>query len=297
MGPLSFFAPAKINLYLHITGRRDDGYHLLDSLVGFADIGDSITITPSDQFSLTIDGPFADAFTTADMDASPQSGNLIARAAWALARATRRDNPGASIHLSKNLPLASGIGGASSDAAATIRGLCQLWGIAPDADFIAPLALSLGADVPVCLRGSATFMRGIGDVVTPAPAIPSGMGIVLVNPLVACPTPSVFRTYTTNQSPFTAAPHGDPQWGNSDDFIATLRAARNDLTSAATATVPAIQTILDQLSATDGCALARLSGSGATCFGLFPSTSAAERAAATLKTRHTGWWAESGNIV
>lgn len=301
MGPLSYLAPAKINLYLHITGRRDDGYHLLDSLVGFSDIGDRLTITPADQFSLRIDGPFAKNFTAPDMDASPQSGNLVARAAWAMARATGRANPGVAIHLTKNLPLASGIGGASSDAAATIRGLCQLWRVDPDADFIAPLALSLGADVPVCLRGTAAFMRGIGDVVTPAPAIPAGLGagmdIVLVNPLVPCPTPGVFRAYAQDQAPFSAPLVADPQWQDSGDFIAALRSTRNDLTAAATATVPAIRTILDALGAMDGCALARLSGSGATCFGLFASPAAAEQAAAKIKTHHPGWWVSHGIIL
>jgi 4-diphosphocytidyl-2-C-methyl-D-erythritol kinase len=296
MGPLSYFAPAKINLYLHITGRRDDGYHLLDSLVGFADIGDDITITPSNHFGLTLDGPFAPQFSDTDTDPGETSSNLVVRAAWAMARATGRDHPGVTIHLTKNLPLASGIGGASSDAAATLRGLCQLWGIPLDADFIAPLALSLGADVPVCLQGTTAFMRGIGDVVTRAPAIPSDMGIVLVNPLVPCPTPGVFRAYAASQSPFSPAPHSDPQWQSHDDFIATLRTTRNDLTSAATVTAPAIQTILDTLNAMDGCALSRLSGSGATCFGLFPSIAHASDAAAKIKTHHPGWWVSYGII-
>lgn len=297
MGPLSYFAPAKINLYLHITGRRDDGYHLLDSLVGFADMGDTITIAPSNHFGLTIDGPFEPQFSDADTDPGETSSNLVVRAAWAMARATGRNHPGVIIHLTKNLPLASGIGGASSDAAATIRGLCQLWDIPLDANFIAPLALSLGADVPVCLHGAATFMRGIGDVVTRAPAIPPGMGIVLVNPLVPCPTPSVFRAYAASKPPFSLIMQSDPQWQSHDDFIATLRATRNDLSAAATATVPVIQTILDTLNATDGCALSRLSGSGATCFGLFPDLSARDAAYTTIKTHHPGWWVSKGIIA
>nr|MBC8158527.1 4-(cytidine 5'-diphospho)-2-C-methyl-D-erythritol kinase [Alphaproteobacteria bacterium] len=183
MAEIAANAPAKINLYLHVTGRRDDGYHLLDSLIVFADVGDRIAVSPADDFSLDIDGPFS-----AGLSNGPE--NLVVRAARTLAElAEVRD--GARIRLTKTLPVASGIGGGSADAAATIRALMRLWEIEPHANALTEMALSLGADVPVCLAGQPSFMGGIGEDIDAAPSLPP-VWLVLVNPGVGVSTPSVF---------------------------------------------------------------------------------------------------------
>ena len=179
-------APAKVNLYLHVTGRRPDGYHLLDSLIVFADLCDTVTAAPAERLSLTLAGPFADALDGAD--------NLVSRAARALAAHAGRP-PRATLRLVKHVPVAAGLGGGSSDAAAALRALIRLWGLSIEADELARLALELGADVPVCLAGHACFVGGIGDALTPAPALPSAP-ILLVNPGVAVPTTEVFAART-----------------------------------------------------------------------------------------------------
>ena len=180
-------APAKVNLYLHVLGRRADGYHLLDSLVVFADEGDRIEVAPADDLRLTVSGPFA-----ADVPAG--ADNLVLRAARALAAAAHRP-PAAAIRLEKRLPVASGVGGGSADAAAVLRALVRLWDIAITDDALAGLALSLGADVPMCLHGWPMFVGGIGEEIEPAPPLP-GCGLVLVNPRVLLPTPQVFKART-----------------------------------------------------------------------------------------------------
>ena len=176
-------APAKVNLFLHVIGRRPDGYHLLDSLVVFAGCGDCLTVRESDRLSLEVDGPFAAALTG-------EGDNLVLRAARALAHATG-NKPRGLLRLTKNLPVASGIGGGSADAAAALRLLARHWGAAPAGD---ALALQLGADVPVCLAGRPARMQGIGEILRPAPALPA-FGLVLVNPAVAVSTPLVFRAH------------------------------------------------------------------------------------------------------
>jgi 4-diphosphocytidyl-2-C-methyl-D-erythritol kinase len=273
------FAPAKINLHLHVVGRRDDGYHLLDSLVVFAAVGDRLSVSAGSELSLTVTGPFA-----AGLAAEPD--NLVLRAARGLANLAGISASGALV-LEKNLPVASGIGGGSADAAATLRLLCRFWGVAPDLD---GLAQALGADVPVCLSGRPTLMSGVGEILVPAPPLPQ-VGLVLVNPGVTVSTPGVFRARSGGGfSEVACFPRGG--WVDTFALATDLRGLRNDLQAAACSIAPAIGDVLDVLNLMPGCLLARMSGSGATCFGLFASAGAARQAAAGI--RRAGWWVWGG---
>jgi 4-diphosphocytidyl-2-C-methyl-D-erythritol kinase len=275
---LSFsrFAPAKVNLYLHVTGKRADGYHLLDSLAVFPATGDVVAAEPADELSLAITGPFG-AILEAEAD------NLLLRAARLLGP-TR----GAALRLEKNLPVASGIGGGSADAAAALRVLCALWGI-EDADLRA-LALQLGADVPVCLASRPARMQGIGEVLAPAPVLPD-FGMVLVNPGVAVPTPAVFRA---RQGEFSAAADLPDGWADVDAMVAALAALGNDLQAAAIDIAPVIGEALAALAVLPGAKLARMSGSGATCFAIFATPKAAHEAAAQIG--RPSWWHWGGGL-
>ncbi|MBL3573466.1 4-(cytidine 5'-diphospho)-2-C-methyl-D-erythritol kinase [Rhodovulum sulfidophilum] len=269
------FAPAKINLTLHVTGQREDGYHLLDSLVVFADIGDRLTLDPAEDISLSVTGPRAEGV--------PVDGrNLVLKAA-----ALFGAGQGARVRLDKRLPAAAGIGGGSSDAAAALRGLAALWGCdLPGAEAV----LSLGADVPVCLAPGPVRMRGVGEEILPAPALPE-FGILLVNPGVEVPTPAVFRGLARK----TNAPMPDlPGWGSAAGLADWLAGQRNDLEPPARAEAPVIGEVLAAIAATPGCLLARMSGSGATCFGIYADRAAAERAAVLLHETRPDWWAEAG---
>jgi 4-diphosphocytidyl-2-C-methyl-D-erythritol kinase len=279
---LSEFAPAKVNLHLHVVGRREDGYHLLDSLVVFAGIGDRVTVVPADELSLSVSGPFAAAL-------EQESDNLVLRAARALA-ALAGIRAAGTLVLEKNLPVASGIGGGSADAAATLRLLCRFWGLAPDGFW--QLAGRLGADVPVCLAGQPALMSGIGDVLAPAPRLPC-LGIVLANPGDAVSTQSVFRMRTGPFSGLARLPESG--WGDVESLVAALTATRNDLEPAARLLAPAIGDALDTLAGSPGCMLTRMSGSGATCFGLFRTPAAARAAAGTIV--RDGWWVWGGGLA
>lgn len=289
---LTIFAPAKINLYLHITGKRTDGYHTLDSLVGFVDIGDTIRITPAESFSLAIDGPFADCFTAAERDTGPDSANIVIRAARTLA-ARRQKELTFKITLTKNLPLAAGMGGGSADAAATLWGLMEFWQIRPQAvPDLTDLMLELGADVPVCLPCRTTIMRGIGEELSPPPPFQE-IPILLINPLESCSTAALFKAY---QGPYRPNVTWPARFASHADFISFLRQLDNDLTPGALAAIPAIKTILDALEQTAHCALARMSGSGATCFGLFDTEEHAQDAARALQEQYPSWWIKAGTL-
>lgn len=270
---IEVFAPAKINLTLHVTGQRDDGYHLLDSLVVFADIGDTVRVTPADRLSLDIDGPEAGG-----LDAEPD--NLVLRAARLLA-----PDRGAAITLTKRLPVASGIGGGSADAAATLRALAQLWNLpVPSAE----QALALGADLPVCLSSTPLRMRGIGERLDPVPPLPA-MEIMLINPRAQVSTPGIFRALAQKDNPPMAQTL--PRWRDLPDFVAWLETQRNDLATPAIAQQPVIADVLTVLR--DGGALfAGMSGSGATCFGLFPSGQQAD-----VRMRVPDWWCATGRVL
>jgi 4-diphosphocytidyl-2-C-methyl-D-erythritol kinase len=271
-------APAKVNLYLHVTGRRPDGYHELDSLAVFADVADELRAEPAKSLELVLRGPFGAA-----LDAEPD--NLVLRAARALAAAAGRE-PLVRLTLEKNLPVASGIGGGSADAAACLRLLGRLWNVTPPPE----LALSLGADVPVCLAGSAARMSGVGEHLAPAPRLPE-CGMVLVNPGVALGTADVFRA---RGSGFAAAAAVPDAWLDARSMAADLARLGNDLERPAIGLRPVIGEVLAALRATPGCLLARMSGSGATCFGLFADPDEATRAARVL--RRPGWWNWGGAI-
>ncbi len=272
------FAAAKVNLCLHVTGQRPDGYHLLDSLVVFAGVGDRLHFEPADDLRLTISGPQAASLPVSD-------DNLILRAARAFGTPQ-----GAHIHLEKHLPVASGIGGGSADAAAALRGLARLWGrTMPDAGTL----LALGADVPVCVTACAVRMAGIGETLSAIPALPPAH-LVLVNPGVAVPTPAVFRALPRKTNPPLAAL---PASANLPDFATWLADQRNDLEAPAMVLAPVIGDVKAALAAQPGCHLARMSGSGATCFGLFAIAQAAETAAQTIARAHPGWWVQSGRMI
>ncbi|WP_300547944.1 4-(cytidine 5'-diphospho)-2-C-methyl-D-erythritol kinase [Roseovarius sp.] len=261
-------APAKVNLTLHVTGRRNDGYHLLDSLVVFADFGDRITVRPATVTRLTVAGPMA-AGVPADAD------NLVMKAAALIGQC-------ADITLEKHLPSAAGIGGGSSDAATTLRALAEMADVALPRD-----VLSLGADVPVCLLTGAARMRGIGEDVIPLAGVPP-LHAILVNPRVPVATPTVFAGLEQRDNP--AMPDPFPEWSEPADFIAWLATQRNDLQGPAIAAEPIIAEVLDTLLDTPGCQLARMSGSGATCFGLYDSDEHAAAAAGRLAEDCPGWW-------
>lgn len=273
-------AQAKVNLCLHVTGRRADGYHLLDSLVVFVDIADRISVTDADSLSLTIDGPAA-------VGLSAGEDNLVLRAARAMGGAR-----GAAISLHKELPVASGIGGGSADAAATLRALSALWGVGLPGS---AAVLALGADVPVCLSGVAARMEGVGEVIGPLPHPLPVAWVVLVNPGVAVATPEVFRALTRRDN--APLPRHLPRLNGIAELSAFLHMQRNDLEPAAIVVAPVVRQVKDALAAQPGCLLARMSGSGATCFGLFAAPLAAEAAVSALRAAEPGWWVASGAML
>jgi 4-diphosphocytidyl-2-C-methyl-D-erythritol kinase len=283
VAPLREAAPAKVNLFLHVTGRRADGYHLLDSLAVFADIADQVEARPAGDLALTIDGPEAPALLLAD-----SADNLVLRAARALAAATGATG-GARLRLHKVLPVASGIGGGSADAAATLRLLARAWRVDVPPHLAEHLALSLGADVPVCLGRRPARMGGIGEELLPVPELPA-FGLVLANPGVAVSTPAVFRARDAAFSQPAQLPAG---WPDAAAMAADLARLSNDLEAPARMLCPPVETTLAALSALPGCLLARMSGSGATCFALFATAAAARLAAETIE-RPPGWWVWGG---
>ena len=277
-------AHAKINLHLHVTGRRSDGYHTLDSLVVFAGAADHVSAEPADDLTLELTGPFAEPLRAFDPD-----DNLVLRAARALAGASGV-RAGARIVLDKHLPLASGIGGGSADAAAALRLLHRLWRL--DAPVPPDLALKLGADVPVCLATRPVVMRGIGEDLHPAPTLPP-LDLLLVNPLVPVATAAIFRQ--RRDRPFTPPATLPPAWQTPTAVADTLATLTNDLQQPAIDTEPVIGRVLSEIARQPGCLLARMSGSGATCFGLFEPGAGAGRARAALAT--TGWWLWAGPFI
>ena len=275
---LSEPAPAKVNLYLRVTGRRADGYHLLDSLAVFGPAADVLSANADEELRLDVQGPFAPAL-------AGEADNLVLRAARLLAEAARVA-PRARLVLDKRLPVASGIGGGSTDAAAALRLLARLWGVPVPAD----LAARLGADVPVCLAARPARMEGIGERLGPAPDLPV-FGLLLANPGVAVSTPAVFRARTGGFSEPAALP---PAWPSAEAMAADLRPLGNDLEAAAITLCPEIADALAWLRARPGCLLARMSGSGATCFALFADAMAAE---AHARDAPPSWWAQGGAMA
>lgn len=276
------FAPAKINLALHVAGLRPDGYHELDTLVAFAGIGDVIEVRPAGLTSLQVEGPFAKA-------AGDGPDNLVLRAEAALRAAAGGDVAPVAIRLQKRLPVGGGIGGGSADAAATLLALARLWEL-PSGFDLDPIALQLGADVPMCLRSTPLRARGRGERIETL----SGMEpipVLLANPGVSASTPAVFRALQKRDN--------EPMGWNGGRFpgLATLASLRNDLQQPAVSLFPEIADVLAMLDAAPGSLLARMSGSGSTCFALFAAMRDAEAAAEALRKSRPHWWCEATRLV
>jgi 4-diphosphocytidyl-2-C-methyl-D-erythritol kinase len=278
-------APAKINLYLHVVGRRPNGYHELDSLVAFADAHDLIQIEPSERVSLTLAGPFGHML---DND----SDNLVLRAAKTLSDHAGL-NRGASITLVKNLPVASGIGGGSADAAATLRALNSFWEVGLDDQALASLGGSLGADVPVCLFGRTARMQGIGEIIEPGPDLPE-IGLLLVNPGIGVSTLEVF---SKREGTFSGPAPLPASFRSAADLAEFLSRCQNDLLAPARLITPQIDLVLGDIARQRDCLFSSLSGSGATCFGVFTDPKSAHDAVDDLKQSRAGWWSNAGKIL
>ncbi|MGH6905191.1 MAG: 4-(cytidine 5'-diphospho)-2-C-methyl-D-erythritol kinase [Geminicoccaceae bacterium] len=270
-------APAKVNLCLRITGRRPDGYHELDSCVVFTEWADRLTIVPDDRLTLELTGPFAPALAA-------QSDNLVIRAARRLAAHAGRI-PGGRLILDKRIPVTAGLGGGSADAAATLRGLDRVWDLGLASSELLALALELGADVPVCLVGRSARMRGIGERLEPI-ELPV-LDLVLANPRRAVPTARAFA----GLGPIGAVQRSEaPPPRSRSDLLDWLRGCPNDLEAPARRLEPLIDRVLEALGREPGCRLARMTGSGATCFGVFDDRQTAARAAAALRRARPEWW-------
>jgi 4-diphosphocytidyl-2-C-methyl-D-erythritol kinase len=288
-GVLVETAPAKVNLALHVTGRREDGYHELESLVVFAAIGDELVARPAKKDTLRVTGPFAAAAGSGD-------GNLVMRAVAAFrARWPGHVPGGLGLELTKNLPVAAGLGGGSADAAAALRLMANAGGAAalPLAG-LAEVALSLGADVPACLLSQAAVIGGVGELVRPLPACPP-LHLLLVNPLQPVVTAEVFRRLESRRNP-PMPPLPDPLTRPAQIGL-WLTETRNDLRAAAISIAPAIAELEARVAALDGCMLARMSGSGATVFGLFGSAARAHQAAHDLREAFPGYWVAAAPVL
>jgi len=275
-------ARAKVNLWLNIVGRRADGYHLIDSLVAFTDLADSLEVAPADHLTLAVDGPAAAALTD-------EADNLVLKAARLLADHAGVA-PSAALHLTKRIPVAAGLGGGSADAAATLQALADLWRLELPVEELFGLAAKLGADVPMCLAGRAALVSGVGERLAPAPSLPA-CGLLLVNPAVALPTAEVFAA---RQGAFSRAQPVASPWCDLPGFVEALANRGNDLTEAAIALRPAITDVLAFLRKSEGVRYAAMSGSGATCFAVYETMGAAERVAVTVPAI---WWRHAGVLL
>ena len=276
-------AHAKINLALHIIGRRQDGYHELDSIVAFADLADVLTISPAANASISLSGPFLN-------DLPPDDENIVL-AAWRLladfARKKKTPFSPVKFHLEKNLPVASGIGGGSADAAAALRGLIEFFDLSISPQELNELALLLGSDVPVCLAQKSSRMRGIGEIISSI-AIKLPPAVVLVNPRIPMPTSKAFETLGLERG---------QTFGTAISDLGDINVWRNDLTVPAIKIVPEISGVLESLNSQPTIACARMSGSGATCFGLFESAEQAQIAANMISAMHPNWWVEATALL
>ncbi|WP_182548897.1 4-(cytidine 5'-diphospho)-2-C-methyl-D-erythritol kinase [Phyllobacterium myrsinacearum] len=275
---ISLIAPAKINLALHVTGRREDGYHLLDSLVVFARFGDRLSVRKAAADSFTLSGPYGTGLPVDDT-------NLVVRARDALRRQYGEQATPVAIHLEKHLPVASGIGGGSSDAAAALRALTALWGIDVSPVKLAALGLPLGADVPMCLHGETLIARGIGEDIERIAAFPR-LPLVLVNNGVTVSTPQVFSVLARRDNP--PLPRL-PSLTCLDDICTYLGQTENHLFAATETLAPSINDSMQALRDTNPL-MARMSGSGGTCFAIYPDDETAETAATRLRQSQPSWF-------
>lgn len=280
-------APAKVNLYLHVRGRRADGRHMLDTLVAFAAVGDRIAARPARGLSLKVSGPFAAAIDCAAED------NLVMRAARALAAAARV-REGAALSLEKRLPVAAGLGGGSADAAAALRALARLWRLDMPEAALRAIAAPLGADIPACVASRPLLASGAGEALRPAPRLPRILPLVLVNPGVPLATAAVFGAL---RPPFAASAPAPRFVGGAARFAAALALRRNDLEAPARRLEPLAGEALAALDASPRRLLARMSGSGATCFALYATPADAARAAAALRHARPARWVRASCIL
>lgn len=267
-------ACAKINLFLHVGAKRADGFHPLQSLAVFTAMGDALAMEAAPELSLTIEGPFAKGL-------DGEGDNLVLRAARALGA------QGARLTLTKNLPVASGIGGGSADAAAALRGLNQLWNLDRDEAALHDIAAGLGSDIPACVLSATCFMEGRGEVLRGAQSVPR-VPMLLVNPGVAVPTKDVFAALGERSGVEMALPQG--RFADTADLLRFLETTRNDLEEPARRIQPVIGDVLGAIAVLPGALMSRMSGSGATCFGIFADDDCCRRAAENLKQRQPGWW-------
>ena len=277
-------APAKLNLFLTVTGRRADSYHLLDSLFVFVGLCDKLVIASSQTLSLKVEGPFADGLAL-------PSDNLVLRAATML-RSEAGVTAGADIRLEKIIPVEAGLGGGSADAAASLRQLNQFWDLNWPLERLMPLAAKLGADVPACLLGQPVIAGGIGDLLKKAPALPR-FSVLLVNPRVPTATPDVFKAFA-RMNPVIEAKALLPlpkAWSDLASLAASLEQRGNDLLPAALSVTPVISDVLAVLKALPDAAYVGLSGSGATCFALFATDAEARKAGEQVLKGNPDWWA------
>ncbi len=284
----TYIAHAKLNLFLHVTNRLPSGLHELDSMIGFTEYGDRVRLDPADEFRLSYSGLFADLLdrqTTID---------LVEKAARAYAD-KKGIRPNISIHLEKNLPIASGIGGGSADAAAVLKGLSKIWGPLPATELDA-LALSLGADVPMCLSGKAAIATGVGEKLAPITQFPPAY-ILLVNPGIHVSTPAIFKARTGNFSKKSFTEKNTFVFQHLPDLVHFLSTTHNDLAPPAIQLAPVIQTTLSALQACDACLLARMSGSGATCFAFFATETDCHQAEIKIRQQYPEWWLQSTHLI
>ena len=280
-------APAKLNLFLHVGDKRPDGYHTLQSLVAFAEACDVLDIAPASELTLTISGPFA-------AQTPRGTANLVIKAAQTLAERFSLNRLGASIALEKNLPVAAGLGGGSADAAAALRALNVLWGLGRCEAELVELAQTLGSDVPACVLSRPCWMEGRGEHVSGTGALPS-LELVLVNPGALLRTERVFQALNARTG--TTAMHVPTHIGTLWELVAYLEDSGNDLESPATRLEPAIDEVLEALQHEPACVLAQMSGSGATCFGVFDGRDYAEGAAGRIALEHPWWWVRATRIA
>jgi len=272
-------ASAKINLFLHVGEKRADGFHPVQSLAVFTQAGDVLALDAAPDLSLAVEGPFAKGL-------EGEGDNLVLRAARALG-AAKKEESGARLTLTKNLPVASGIGGGSADAAAALRGLRQLWNVEKDDAALCDIAAELGSDIPACVLSAPCFMEGRGEVLRPVESMPR-MPMLLVNARVPVPTRDVFAALQNRSGVEMALPRG--RFSDTADLLRFLDTTRNDLEEPARRLQPVIGEVLAAMAALPGALLTRMSGSGATCFGIFADEDCCRRSAEVLKQAFPNWW-------
>jgi 4-diphosphocytidyl-2-C-methyl-D-erythritol kinase len=290
---LTASARAKINLHLHITGRRNDGFHLLDSLVAFTNLCDHLRVTTEPSYHLRIDGQ--PAFKTTLLNDCPMDDNLITRATRLLSDHFTIP-PHVGIDLTKSIPLGAGLGGGSADAAATLKMLCTFWNLKASDNLLVSLASQMGSDIVACLNDAPVIMRDTGSIIFPAPKFPMLYGL-LVNPNTPCPTPAVYKYVRETQKTFSKDSIFPAQFVTGHDLCTFLNThTHNDLTDAAIAVNPDVRYVLNALEKMPDCQLARLSGSGSTCFGIFENEDISNKARDSLQKDHPEWWVKTVRI-